>query len=288
MISQCRISTLAFSLVMIGLVMVMATDDAIAQQTKPQPDEHQRLAAESQSIIEAAQFFRLQSGKRRPVSLLQKPVFSHVDTERKEQGWIWLIGKQGRPLAMSVVYLNADEPHWVHAVRSLATTKNMGADLINGVRWRPKSAGVTFRPLPKAPTKINRSPRLRLAQLKQQARRFDGYEGDRKKRTELRLMPRELHRYTDADRDITDGAVFSIAHGNNPEAYLMLEIRQPDGGKPSWHYALARFTFAQVQVSLDGKDVWKQPALSTARPEEPYFIFHVRRQRKLAVSSVSR
>ena len=111
-----------------------------------------------------------------------------------------------------------------------------------------------------------------LIQAKQLARRFDGYE-DGGGRIQLRLIPKELHTYKDDRNGIAFGALFAIAHNTNPEVYLMLEIRDRNG-KRSWEYALAEFTFATVHVTLDGKEVWDFPGVTSGtRPSDPYYLF---------------
>ena len=269
-----------------GLICSMGVSSVIAQsvtETAPTSSAkpasvNKELLAESQYIIDLAKFYRTKglSGKEE-VLIKKDPIFSHVDAVRKEQGAIWLVGKEGRPLGVSIIYLNADEPNWAHAVRSFSTTKDVAGDFVGGrIRWRPSTAGVTFAKLPKSP-KTTKRGKLLNSQMKQQARRFSGYEMFGKDRVEMRLIPRELHRYQDKEAGVVAGALFAIAHATNPETFLLLEVRDAGDGKREWHYGLGRFTFAAINVTIDGKDVWKKPAIRTTRPNQDYHIFHVPR-----------
>ena len=242
-----------------------------------------RLFAESQSIVEAARFYKMVEGKMVDVPLRKNPVFRHVDASRNEQGGgIWMIGEKGRPLAMTVLYTFPDVPQWVHSLRSFSTSKDMGATLKDGVRWSPNKAGVEFKPIPKAPEPPESRTR-RFSQMKQQSRRFSGHEfwNPNNSRFELRLLARELHRYQDPEHGIIDGAVFSIAHNTNTEVYLLIEAQVHDG-KKGWYYALARFGFAELHVNIDGTEVWAQPRIGTAGASagsrDPYFLFRLDRK----------
>ena len=257
-----------------------ATDDKSAEQ-----ERMKRLFAESQSIVESARFYKIEDGKRIDVPLRKEPVFRHVDATRNEQGGgIWMIGEKGRPMAMSVLYTFPDVQQWVHSVRSLSTSKDIGATLKDGPKWSPTQPGVKFELLSDAP-KPHKSARLRFSQMEQQARRFSGHEFWRDARHELRLIARELHRYSDPKNGIIDGAVFSIAHNTNTECYLMIEVQERDGMQ-NWHYALARFGFAELHINIDKKEVWQQPevgtrlgdAYVTAGPNDPYYLFRLERK----------
>ncbi len=236
-----------------------------------------RLYAESQSIVEAARFYKMEDGQRVNVPLRKEPVFRHVDATRNEQGGgIWMVGEKGRPLAMTVLYTFPGASHWVQSIRSLSTSKNVGAVVKDRGTWTPRAAGLEFKPIPDAP-KPPTSKTLRFSQMKQQARRFNGHEFWRNGRHELRLISRELHRYEDATNGIVGGAVFSIAHNTNTEVYLLIEVQEHDG-RQDWYYALARFGFAELHINIDENEVWLQPLISGAGSNDPYFLFHLERK----------
>ena len=264
-------------------LLVASTSSLIAQVAAPadaaaDKELMQKLYKESQAIAEAGSFYRLDSGKRVSVPLQKEPIYRHHDAARNEQGGgIWLIGEDGRrPMAMTVLYTSPIRSTWVQSIRSLTPSKDIGGDMKEGNRWRPNQPGLDFKPLPKAPKPSN-SPKIRFSQLKQQARRFSGHEFWRDQRHELRLIPKELHKYEDEKESVELGAVFSIAHNNNAETYLVIEVRESKDGL-EWWYALGRFGFAELHINIDGKEVWQRPELRNGTSSiDPYHLFHVRK-----------
>ena len=267
---------IAFAAVLLLTAFATATWSQEAKANL-EDDLLKRLHKESQSIMEEGSFFKVIDGKQVDVPLRKEPVFRHIDQTRNEQGGgVWMIGDKGRPMAMSVLYTFPDATHWVQSMRSLSPSKDIGGNLKGGNRWRPTAAGIEFKPLPKAP-KPSKSKKLLFTQLKRQAQRFSGHEFWRGSRHELRLIPRELHKYEDPDNGIVTGAIFAIAHNTNPETYLVLEV-QADNDQRTWQYALARFGFAELHINIDEKEVWKKPLIGSAGSRDPYYLFHLPRQ----------
>ena len=266
---------ITFTLLLASITPLFAQDAATDAAGK---DLMQKLYKESQAIAEAGRFFRLDGGKRITVPVHKEPVYRHHDAARNEQGGgIWMIGEDNsRPMAMMVLYTSPTRTTWVQSVRSLSTSKDIGGDMGEGHRWRPNQPGLDFKPLPKAP-KPSKSSTIRFSQMKQQARRFSGHEFWQEQRHELRLIPKELHKYEDKSQGVELGAVFSIAHNNNAETYLVLEIRK-QGEELAWQYALGRFGFAELHINLDGKEIWEQPELKQGTSSiDPYYLFHVQK-----------
>lgn len=260
----------------VALLQTLLATNGFAQSDEEQAAETAKaktLLAEAESILDGQRFFRKRFAgfKQVNVPIKKKPIFRHHDAVRGEKGGaIWLIGKKGRPLGVTVLYTFDTQNRWVQSVRSLSTTKAIGAELKQGGTWNPNQPGVKFRPLKDAPTpKASRY----LSQAKQQARRFSGHEIIRDGRTALRLLSKELHTYQDKDNGIAFGALFALAHNTNPEVYLLLEIRERDG-KRSWEYALAEFTWAEVYVKLDKTEVWSNPLISSSNARNPYYLFN--------------
>ena len=90
----------------------------------------------------------------------------------------------------------------------------------------------------------------RLVQLRALARRFAVSEKHLGEFSSLRLLPQPIDRYDDAEHGIVDAGLFVFVYGTNPEAALWLEA-----DKEGWRYALARMTWAEVLVELDGTEV---------------------------------
>jgi len=47
----------------------------------------------------------------------------------------------------------------------------------------------------------------------------------------------------------------------------------PEGDKKVWKYAFNRIAFAELHVSLDGREVWLQPHLQGTSVTDPYSMF---------------
>lgn len=265
---------------------IACPDRTIAQDKIEQTAEQtlrDRLVKRSQEMIEAASFHITIDDKKQTVPVRKTSLLSHTDTERGEQGGLWLIGEEGRPIALASIWTEPDVSIWHCEVRSLSTEPGVGGSLMMpGIpNWYAKSPGVKFFPIPdrnvdgkRKTLKPVKSSNLRLSQMKLQARRFSGYEKWRG-RHELRVLPSELYRYKDPENGIVDGALFAIAHNTNTECYLMIEVQEKNGVQ-DWYYALARFCYAEVHVSIDKKEVWTEPQIgngATAGQNDAYFTF---------------
>ena len=69
-------------------------------------------------------------------------------------------------------------------------------------------------------------------------------------------MPKPLYRYEPATGDLVDGALFCLAHGTDPEIFLVIEAHKK-GDSAEWRYALAQFSDLEVHARYKGKDVWE-------------------------------
>ena len=66
--------------------------------------------------------------------------------------------------------------------------------------------------------------------------------------------------------------MFALAHGTDPEVFILLEARKA-GGESAWHYALAPMTGYALKVQLDGKETWEVPwRKGPYQPADPFFI----------------
>jgi hypothetical protein len=112
-----------------------------------------------------------------------------------------------------------------------------------------------------------------LTQLKEQARRFSGtqevqeLQEQEKTFVHLRLLPREIDRYSPGPHELADGALFLFANGRNPALMLIVET---DGKE--WRYGIGRLSMpSTLEMRLDDTAVWTQPRIpSSPGWSEPY------------------
>jgi hypothetical protein len=190
--------------------------------------------------------------------------------------FVWMF--KNRPLAVASIY------RWYHPFRDstveFVSVSEQGITALDGdkTQWNVKQPGIRWEDLPDAPKPAG-SRNGRLIQMRSLARRFaaelaDERGGDEVAR-ELRLLNRPVHRYESMDEQIIDGALLAFVEGTDPEAWLMLEAVEADGGV-RWRYALARMNIDALQIRLDGKVVKTWPNLRDAWTDRtgPYVMFN--------------
>ncbi len=193
-----------------------------------------------------------------PLKLRQEPVlfWSNPIRNSGQSGAVFAWMKDGRPevVASRFTYRVGDDLRCKHEFHSLSD-RPLKAEFDGTLAWAPEAAGVTLRPVPDAPKPVA-NERLRLVQMSGLARRFSAsitVEGQPPE--QLRLVPRPLLRYGSATGPTTDGALFSWSLGTDPEAMLLLEVRNGAAG-PRWEYAFARFHYAGLDARLGDESVW--------------------------------
>ena len=107
--------------------------------------------------------------------------------------------------------------------------------------------------------------------MRELVRRISAQEFYANQHYSLRLLSRPIDRYAVPASGLVDGAIFIFANGTNPEILLLVEARRKGSGAPSWFYAAAPLSRAEVSLKIDGKDLWKSPTKAHTTPEQPYF-----------------
>jgi hypothetical protein len=187
-------------------------------------------------------------------------------------GVVYVWRHKGRPFVMGQLfsYLNGKGGRvYCHAMHSLARRDEKLTGLREGkVFWTPDSPGVEMHDVPDAP-KPAASRAGRLPQMKEISRRFSAYteEATRGKRV-LRLLSAPLDRYLESAPEAADGALFSLAVGNDPEVILLVEKGQVPGGGSIWQYGLALSTRSTSVVMLDEREVWRYDSTGK-NPNDP-------------------
>ena len=220
---------------------------------------------------------RLAKDAEGQVEMVDRPVLMFGDSARANQnGSVWVFGKKGRPLAFIELYKGTERTdRWVHAATLTGKDLIVMKTPLSG-QWKPEKLQIEPAPIADAPAPEAKETQ-QLRQARELARRFTAHEfwDPDNSRSELRLLAQPVHRYSDEQQELRDGAAFMIAHGTNPEVILLIEAIGKDLKTARWHYSLARLGSAEMHVELDGKEVWKcsrAPGV-VGSPSDPYWLF---------------
>jgi hypothetical protein len=207
-----------------------------------------------------------------PERMRSVPLFRYDDETRGYvDGTVWRLGETGRPLALVTAelhprYLNGG-PVVVYDLLSLTSQRfTLRSPDLPG--WSPGGSAISMEPLLGAPLPVtNRAGRL--AQMKEQARRFTGTQDVSEldqQFVHLRLLPREIDRYSPTEAPLSDGALFLLVNGRNPALVLVIET---DGN--AWQWGVGRLSLpSDLELRLDGTTVWKQPRNPSYGWNSPY------------------
>ena len=114
----------------------------------------------------------------------------------------------------------------------------------------------------------------RLAQMKELLGKLQAYEvGRTGMRYELRLMPKPLLRYSDAEENLHDGAIFAFAYGTNPELLAVVEATGETAETATWKIGFARCGAAELHAVLNEKELLHLPYATRTGPKDAYWNF---------------
>lgn len=241
---------------------------------------------EMQQRVRAIQTYRLGPETRKPVELIEEPLFRFNDAARDfPDGTLWAWGRTGRPAALLCLALYTPAKGaegYVYEFISLSAGLVL-AEGSEGGTWSPQKPGLSFQAFPDSPSPAD-TEAGRLRQLKELARRFTAFEflGSDHQRYELRLLQQPVRRYADPDSGVLDGALFLFAYGTNPEVAVVIESQREGSSAPVWRYGLARIASAELIVHVNDREVWHEAELKTpwTLMKEPYWGFGVPLARK--------
>ncbi|MGH7137597.1 MAG: hypothetical protein ACREHD_17765 [Pirellulales bacterium] len=237
-------------------VAVGAADD------DPQPSKVEKRAAQRLELMRGAiDDFQVTSAEIEDESALKfsdHPLLRYHDQSREAgdglkgvvDATLWRLGTSGRPKAILTleIYL-ADQGNPVLTYEFVSLTPQKFDMKRPGVYWMPHSTDLSMTELNEAPAPAD-TPKARLAQMRELARRFTADEQLAKEKINLRLLPQPIDRYSDANAGILDATVFVFANGTNPEMGLLLECSDK-----RWSYGLFRLTSAALFAQFDGKPI---------------------------------
>ena len=255
--------------------LLLAGEALAAPDADSKPDDPEtEIQRAARGIVEAVELSAISGEKREKLELIKQPLLRFGDIPRaNDKGSVWIWQRAGRPQAVMELYRGSDSRSWVHVIHSLSPDALEGDFGGNAPHWLPPGPGVTWSRFPDAPVPAER-PVARARQIKELAQKFSSHEfwDPDNSRYELRLLIQPVHKYSDPDSDLLDGAVFLICHETNPEVALLIEAVRSGEKEPEFRYALARLGHAELHVALAGKEVWRQDRVASTKPGDRYWL----------------
>ena len=234
------------------------TSDAATKELREERLDYMRRSIRSTNV------YRLKDGKRIAVTRPKEPLFRYSEHRIPIlDATLWAWGGKGRPAALEKIELYPKEKwgfDWLHCFASLSDGL-VRAEWPDGHRWSSKKPRAEIRALPNGPTPAD-SPVRRLIQMKNIARRFSstvsipeqGWEDTQ------RLLSRPVHRYSDPESALLDGAIFGFCTvGTGPDLLMFVELHGEQLSESVWKYCMVRMTNRQLNVRLDDREVWSVP-----------------------------
>ena len=238
-------------------------------------EETPSSAAQLQRMQRRVKTLKLLRGKK-PVELAETAILRYsspggLDTTTDGAVWVW--GRTGRPVALSAIFferLPTGDEKWSCELTALAD-EPLALAAKPGWKWTPAKSELRWTPFPGAMVPAE-TANQRTRQMKELAREFTASETFSATHTDqLRLLIQPLHRYSDPDKDVLDGALLAFVAGTNPEVLLLLEARRNTSGAATWQFAFARMGAASCRARLQDKVVWECRAIGDWSSREPYF-----------------
>lgn len=263
------------ALVPVATVLLQIGATAI-EPVQPEAGAEERRAAlvrTMQSLAAGLKVVRVTDGEQTQCTMVEASVLNWSDSARHPDlivpGTTWIWHDNGCPMFVGEIYGRVDSVGtWTLLVCNLSPEQ---------LRCSDDRIQMTLTSSYYAPKEIVGSPVVaetesdRTSQMKRLAERFDAHQFW-EERFELRLLPKPIYRYKDAEAGIIDGGVFALVHGTNPEVLLLIEAHSNDVGAPSWKVGFGSLAGARCVVRLDEKEYWTCPKY-TGDIDDPRQIF---------------
>ncbi len=195
-----------------------------------------------------------------------------------DDGALYLWIREGRPVAAITFFtfkLPDGDRFIVHESHSF-TSDPLRAIWRNNDVWNPSVPGLTFKPVPESPSPAE-TPAARLRQMQAIVREFSAHTiDDKNSKWPLRPLNTPLYRFEGTNGPSRDGALFALAQGTDPEAFLVLDCRG-EGKEARWEYGAARFTDLRLIVEHKGRVVFEGPN-ELGGPRDIYYSTTVQRK----------
>jgi hypothetical protein len=194
-----------------------------------------------------------------PAPLIVEPLLRYQNplTSSKD-GILVAFSRGGRPDVLATLVLSGEKA----AVHEFYAIGNQQVEVLRDERvlWQSPLLEHKFQDLDEVQPPAETAT-LRAIQMRKLAEEFeviDDHGWKVKTRQPLRLLRQPVHRYSDANAGIIDGAVFAFVLGTDPEAELLLEAYQGDAG-PRWRFAFSPQTIYALQSLRHDSVVWQVP-----------------------------
>ncbi len=185
-----------------------------------------------------------------PLLRYQNPLTSSKD------GILVAFSRGGRPDVLATLCIGGEKSvvHEFYSVcGDVVEVRRDGRVYWHSPKLEPKFQELTDVQAPAA------TEALRSIQMRKIAEEFsvmDDHGWREKTKQPLRLLRQPVHRYSDADQGIIDGAIFAYVLGTDPEADLLLEAYTTDDG-PRWRFLFSPQTIYALQAYRNDSLVWE-------------------------------
>jgi hypothetical protein len=246
-------------------IIVFCLSGSLSFADDTESARQERLAA----MRQRAEALQLKIGEQSDLRRVGKePLFRYSDPARTTtDGTLWLWTQAEQPIAAVCLFNDSREGFlWNYELVSLSDSP-LFVDGRPGWNWRPDANQRQW--IPAVDPEPARSGPARLVQMKTLLSQFRGEEDQDGDQSQLRLLPRPVHRYCCPDEKIEDGAMFLMAYGTNPE--VLVQIEALAGPDRSWRIGFARMAAARVKVIRNDKTVWEADRVREWNPRQEYF-----------------
>ena len=233
-----------------------------ATNVDPAKEQREKRLAEMRRRAKATKVYVLEDGERKRVEMLPEPLMRFQDLVHRPRivdATMWAWGKRGRPVATGSVELfeqGRGARCW-YALESLSDGL-IDVEWPDGPPWSSRKPGIEWHTLLDAPEAADGKAR-RMSQLKGIARRFSATTIPQE---ELSFLPQPVHRFSDPESGLVDGAMFAFtSRGLNADLLLVLELRTQAPSGSVWKYGQVRMASQALSLRLDGREVWTVPAV---------------------------
>lgn len=249
---------------MLGAIVLTAACASLSQSAPSEAEAKRLLVPYYVQEAGRCDFF-LDGERQQPLEFVEQPVLTWTNADQY-MGAVFIWTFQGRPEMIGCIGSHQNRPDKSNVFQefhSLSLQALAAVTLSHGKTWTPSKPGLALAVLEGAPRPAA-SERLRLTQMRNLAREFDGWMKDGEDVAQLRLLLQPIFRYQSPDRGVVDGAIFALVwKGTDPEILLVLEDRG-ENSEERWHYALARFNYRAMWVKRHDKELWRVPVEGTS------------------------